>query len=111
TRYAVRSFVQKTTELLDAGIHLLILDLFPPGKRDPQGIHGAIWSRYDEDNPFALPAELPLTLAAYSAGAGVRAFIEPVAVGQALPEMPLFLTPNRYVPVPLEPAYQAAFDA
>jgi hypothetical protein len=55
--------------------------------------------------------DLPLTLAAYSAGAGTRAFIEPVAVGQALPEVPLFLTSNRCVPVPLEPTYLAAFEA
>ncbi len=109
-RHALRSFVEKTTGLLDAGIHLLIIDLFPPGVRDPQGIHAAIWSRYDEDDEFRLPADLPLTLAAYSAGAGVRAYIDPVAVGQALPDMPLFLTPNQYVSVPLEQTYQAAFD-
>jgi hypothetical protein len=33
-----------------------------------------------------------------------------VGVGQALPEMPLFLTGEVYVRVPLEASYQAAFD-
>jgi hypothetical protein len=28
----------------------------------------------------------------------------------ALPEMPLFLDPDRYINVPLEPTYQAAHD-
>jgi hypothetical protein len=109
-RHGLRSFVDKTVELLDAGIHLLVLDLFPPGPRDPQGIHAAIWSQFDDDSDFRLPNGLPLTLAAYRAGVPA-AFVETVAVGQALPEMPLFLTPNRYVPVPLEPTYRAAFDA
>jgi len=110
TRHALRSFIEKANELLNAGIHLLILDLFPPGPRDPQGIHAALWWHDEDDYDFHLPEGLPLTLAAYSAGAGTRAFVEPVAVGQALPEMPLFLTPNRYVPIPLEPTYQAAYD-
>src|SRR5262249_2998996 len=39
SRSALRSFVEKSTEYLDAGVHLLVLDLFPPGQRDPQGIH------------------------------------------------------------------------
>lgn len=31
TRHAMRSFIEKAAELLDRGIHLLILDLTPPG--------------------------------------------------------------------------------
>ena len=42
-RAAARSFVEKAAELLERRIHLLILDLHPPGRRDPQGIHGLIW--------------------------------------------------------------------
>lgn len=52
-----------------------------------------------------------LTLVAYSAGYVKRAFIEPLAVGEALPDMPLFLEPELYVPVSLEATYQAAFEA
>lgn len=29
-------------------MHVLVIDLFPPTPRDPQGIHQAIWSeKYD----------------------------------------------------------------
>src|SRR5262249_14729645 len=35
----LRAFVEKATELLHKKIHLLILDLLPPGRRDPNGIH------------------------------------------------------------------------
>jgi hypothetical protein len=110
SRHALRSFVDKAVELLDAGVHLLVIDLFPPGPRDPQGIHGAIWSEI-EGSDFQLPPEQPLTVVAYSAGEVMQAFIEPIAAGDALPDMPLFLQPDRYVPVPLEASYQAAFDA
>ena len=36
-------------------------------------------------------ADEPLTLAAYSAGPVKTAYVEPAAVGDLLPEMPLFL--------------------
>ncbi len=108
--HALRSFVEKAMELLDAGIHLLVVDLFPPGPRDPHGIHGAIWSEYVGDD-FPAPPGRPLTLVAYSAGDLKRAFIEPASVGEVLPEMPLFLQPSVYVLVPLEATYQSAFEA
>ncbi|HUY32276.1 MAG TPA: DUF4058 family protein [Pirellulales bacterium] len=110
SRHTLRSFVEKSIELLDAGIHLLVLDLFPPGPRDPQGIHGAIWSEMI-DGHFSLPPEKPLTLVSYSAGSSKRAFIEPTSVGDELPRMPLFLEPEFYVDVPLDASYQSAFDA
>jgi hypothetical protein len=106
----LRAFVQKALEFLDAGVHLLILDLFPPGPRDPQGIHQCIWSEILDDG-FQLPSDKPLTLAVYSAGYVKKSFIEPVAVGDRLPDMPLFLEPELYVPVPLEATYQAAWEA
>jgi hypothetical protein len=110
SRHALRSFVAKAVELLDAGIHLLVVDLFPPGPRDPQGIHKAIWSEIVDDD-FQLPPDESVTLVAYSAGEVKRAFIEPVTAGATLPDMPLFLEPGRYVPVPLEATYQSAFAA
>jgi hypothetical protein len=109
-RHGLRSFVDKAVELLRGGIHLLILDLFPPGRRDPQGINKAIWDEIG-DNDFALPPDQPLTLGAYIGYPIPEAFIEPTAVGLALKEMPLFLSPEVYVPVPLEATYQAAWEA
>jgi hypothetical protein len=108
SRQALRSFVGKACELLDSGIHLLVVDLFPPSERDPQGIHKAIWDEI-QDEPFTLPADKPLTLAAYSAGFPKTAYIEPVAVGDELPPMPLFLAPGEYVQAPLEATYQATW--
>ena len=40
----------------------------------------------------------------------VTCYVEPLAVGAALVEMPLFLTPDRYVNVPLGQAYLAAYE-
>ncbi len=47
-RAALRSFAEKSAQLLDQRIHLLILDLHQLGKFDPQGIHGAIWEEIAE---------------------------------------------------------------
>lgn len=109
-RAALRDFVAKGVDLLRRGVHLLIVDLFPPSARDPNGIHGAIWAEV-ADEPFVLPDDAPLTLVSYSARSPLTAYVEPVAVGSALPEMPLFLDPSRYVSCPLEPSYLATWQA
>ncbi len=108
SRHALRSFVEKAVEALYRGYHLLVIDLFPPGPRDPNGIHGAIWTEFCDDS-FVQPAGEPLTLAAYSAGPRKRAYVEPTAVGRELIDMPLFLEDEIYVNVPLESTYRAAY--
>ena len=60
SRHAIRAFARKAVEFLQAGVHLLIVDLFPPGRRDPQGIHKVIWDHI-HDEPFTLPPDKPLT--------------------------------------------------
>jgi hypothetical protein len=107
----VDEFVSKARNALDAGIHLLVVDLFRPGRHDPCGIHGAILqglSQTDECD-YPVPADEPLTLAAYASGQRVESYVEHLPVGGKLPEMPLFLQAERYVNVPLEETYDAAY--
>jgi hypothetical protein len=104
----LRAFVEKTSDLIQQGVHALVIDLFPPTKRDPQGLHKAIWDEF-EDEDFTPPADKPLTLASYSAGPVKTAYVEPIAVGDELPDMPLFLEPELYVPVPLEATYRTTW--
>ena len=105
---SVEQFVAKAVETLDLGVHLLLLDLHTPGRHDPRGMHGAVWNQLN-DVPYDLPPEEPLTAASYAAGPPVEAYLEHLALGAALPDMPLFLRSDRYVPVPLEATYQAAY--
>lgn len=109
SRHAVGAFARKAVALLHAGVHLLIVDVFPPGRRDPQGMHKVIWDRLREE-PFTLPPDKRLTVAAYAVGTETVAYVEPVAVGDPLPDMPVFLTADRYVPCPLEATYQTAWE-
>jgi hypothetical protein len=109
SRHGIRAFVRKVTASIEHGLHVLIIDLFPPGPRDPNGIHPVIWSEFrDEDH--VQPADKPLTLVSYEAGPRTRAYVQPSAVGSPLSPMPLFLEPERYVDVPLEATYQEAFQ-
>ncbi len=101
--------VKKAIEFLKAKVNLLIIDLFPPTNRDPQGLHQLIWEQI-ENEPFELPADKPLTLAAYSSGDCITAYIEPVAAGDALPDMALFLTSESYVPCPLAATYETTWN-
>lgn len=108
SQHALRSLVEKSYDLLSNGISLLVVDLFPPSRRDPQGIHKAIWDTI-RDEPFELPPDKPLTVAAYLGGLLKRAYVEPVAVGDLLPGLPIFLDERTYVPSPLETTYQSTW--
>lgn len=100
------SFGRKARDALAAGIHLLIVDLFPPGPRGPQGIHPVIWGPTNDE--FSPVPDKPLTCAAYLGAPSFEAFIEPIAVGDELPNMPLFLSTEKYVLVPLDRTYSQA---
>lgn len=106
--HGIRSLVEKLEHLLRASVHLLVIDLFPSSSRDPHGLPHLLWERFGEDD-LTLPEDRTLSVAAYAAGASPEAFVQPLAVGQPLPEMPLFLTSELYVPVPLETTYDAAW--
>jgi hypothetical protein len=58
----------------------------------------------------SLARDRPLTTVAYSAGATIDAFVAHFAVGEPIPRMPLFLTRENYVDVPLEETYMAAWQ-
>ena len=109
TRAKFHDFVEKTMDFLIKGVHLLVIDLLPPTPRDPQGIHKAIWDEI-QDEPFELAPDKTLTLASYSAGLEKVAYVEPIAVGNVLPDMPLFLEPEMYILAPLEATYQTTWS-
>jgi len=104
----VERLVDKSVGALQQGIHLLLVDLYPANKWNPDGLHGAIWPIVGGGD-FHLPPAKPLTAAAYLAERSPQAFVEPLAVGQTLPDMPLFLRDLRYILVPLESTYCAAY--
>jgi hypothetical protein len=106
---ALDAFAEKALAAVNQGYHLLIVDILPPGRFDRQGIHGTIWSRI-EGPGYEAPRDRPMTLAAYTSGAVVTAYVEPVGLGDQLPAMPLFLDPGHYVNVPLEATYEAAWQ-
>jgi hypothetical protein len=93
-------------------VHVAVVDLFPPSPFDPGGMNGEIRRDLaevcDEENGVS-DAE-PLSLASYVAGPVIEIYSEELAVGAVLPETPLFLSPERYVSLPLESTYLSAYQ-
>ena len=109
----VEEFAAKVASALALGIHVLVIDLFPPGPCEPSGMHAAVRELLEdgeESAPDDRPADEPLSLVSYVAGQPVDAYFESLALGRSLPDMPLFLQADRYINVPLEATYQAAFQ-
>jgi uncharacterized protein DUF4058 len=106
---SLNEFTKKIVDFLDAGIHSLVVDLFPPTKRDPFGIHKAIWDQIIEEE-FAFPEGCDRIAVSYEAGEKFTAYVEPLRVGEPLPQMPLFLIDGLSLKVPLEETYMDAWS-
>jgi hypothetical protein len=111
SKQAFKEFVETSQEFIKAGVHLLVIDLFPPTKRYPQGVHQAIWDEFEEeDTEFNFPNETSRILASYNSGRRKEAYVEPLALNASLPDMPLFLTGQQYINVSLERCYVASWS-
>jgi len=110
TKHAIASFIAKAVDFIRNGIHFLAIDLFPPGPRDPHGLAQAIWDELVGEPLGTRPADKLLTVAAYDAGDELTAYVDGLAVGDLLPDAPLFLAPGWYVNVPLEQTYMASWN-
>ena len=108
SRSALSDFVDKIIDFLRAEIHVLVVDLFPPTPRDPLGIHKLIWDEIS-DEPFAFPVGKDRILASYQSGTEKVAYVEPIAVGDVMKDMALFVSEAMRVDVPLESTYQSAW--
>lgn len=105
---SLQDFVGKVHSSIDWGVHVLVIDILPPDRHDPRGMHAVIWESFDSEE-YLPPVGKPLTLASYAAHVVPEAYVEPVAIGDSLGEMPLFLENGNYVNVPLEQTYLDAY--
>ena len=106
---SVKSFVDKVGSALSHGCHVLVADLFPPGRYDEDRLHGAIAFSTGCRDDLELPNDKPLTLSSYVALELIEGYVEALSVGEAIPDMPLFLTPDYYINLPLEATYATAY--
>ena len=103
---AVDRFVGKLADALDREVAVVLIDLHPPTRHAPRGLHGALLEEIG--GAYDPPAGKPLAAAGWRTGPDARAYVQPLAAGDPLPTVPLFLSPDRYVTVPLAPDYAAA---
>lgn len=106
---AFNQFAEKVVEFLTSGVHVVLVDLFPPTARDPDGADRAVWERIGGEPFEPRPAGKPLTVVGFEAGDEITAYSDPVAVGDTLPDAPLFLAPEVHVRTPLEQTYMASW--
>jgi hypothetical protein len=106
---SLEDFCDKIVEAIRGRVHVLVVDLFSPTRRDPFGIHKAIWDHFEDDDPLEVTSSQNRFFASYEADGVNTAYIETLAVGDPLPTMPLFIAPSAHILVPLEDAYMQAW--
>lgn len=109
SRRAVEQFQEKIAEALERGCHVVMLDILPPGRHDPSGMHAAFWNRHFESS-HGVTEDEPYGVSSYCADLVPHGYFEPVGLGRPLPNIPLFLTTDSYVNLPLEETYLVAWE-
>jgi hypothetical protein len=107
------AFGNRIKRFLEHSVAVVVIDLFPTPPGTPT-VHDAIWGKIDRE-AFGLRPEKSLVLASYQSDdewpPAIKAWVTPLAVDDPLPEMPLFVAPDRDIGLPLEATYQAAWSA
>ncbi len=111
-RRALDAFRRKINLLLDQRVHLLLIDILPPGPVDPDGLPIALSVTDPMDVPVVTEAEPYSVLSVRCSEDSdlLGGFAEMIGRNQPIPEMPLFLSEDHYVNVPLEATYLRAWD-
>ena len=107
-RASAEEFVAKGREAIDAGVHLVVVDLFPPTRATRRGLAPGVWRKYDP-TPVVAPPGQPLCLASVLATDRPEGFFKFLAVGEDLPSFPLFLAATLAVNLPLADTYAEVF--
>ena len=111
---SVAAFADKAAAAIEHGVHVSVIDLLPPTRHDaPHGLipKAAEAAGLGDPEELGIPAGKPLMVAAFDADRPPSLWAEPLAVGDELPDLPVFLKPGRYVDVPLSLTYAAAWQA
>lgn len=111
---SVTTFADKVAGALRAGIHVALIDLTPPGRHLPDGWPAAIAEQYGGPAEPAdpQPADRPLAFLSYVAGEpDADGYFRYRRVGDPVPDIPLFLTADHYISLPLADTYARSFRA
>jgi hypothetical protein len=102
------AFMLKAHSCLNQGIHFTYVDVHPPSALCSDGIHGAMCVENGDDPPENAPDNF-LSAAGYEAGSIVNGYVNCFAIGDPIPDTPLFLHHDFHVMLPLEATYMQAF--
>lgn len=114
---SVARFCEQTGRMIASGLHVSVVDILRPTPSAAEGMHAEIWRRcYRDEGPALMSQDRPVLTVAYNVTNDVgemvpEAFVTTSELGQPLPDLPLFLEEDRYVPVPLAATYARTWEA
>jgi hypothetical protein len=107
----VRDYAESVIGLLNQHVNYMMFDLLGSSDSNPNGLHYEIWRWFNDDEGHALPDGEPIAYACYRAISMPEAYFDFKPIGDALPDVPIFLSETEHARLPMEPIYQAAHDA
>lgn len=106
------AFVHTTVAAVRRRVNVLLVDVHKTGKFDQDGINACIRNILSPHSKPIIDKPRHSTLASYCPDPprSLDIYLEHVAPDMPLPDMPIFLNPDRYVNVPLEATYLEAWN-
>jgi len=109
-RSKVDQFASKCMGYLESGIHLAVLDVQVPTTQVRVGFHALICDAMGQDPPEAPQGHDRQVVSYQVRSSGYpRAYVAQLKVGSPLPDLPLFVLPDKFLSLPLEATYGAAY--
>ena len=109
SRAKFQELVDKAVEFIRLGINVLVIICYRRRGEILKGFTRRSGTRSTRSRSTCRPTNGSLWRRT-SAGLEKVACVEPIAVGDVLPDMPLFLEPEIYIPAPLDATYELTWS-
>ena len=98
-------FCGKVLDYVQRGIHVVV-EPHPPKRSLPSGLQAEVWRTVCEE---PLVGVGPMRWVTYAVNSRITAYVQSADVGLSVPDLPLFLSGDTYVDLPLAETYAEAY--
>ena len=99
-------FCGKVLDYVQRGIHVVVVEPHPPKRSLPSGLQAEVWRTVCEE---PLVGAGPMRWVTYAVNYRITAYVQSADVGLSVPDLPLFLSGDTYVDLPLAETYAEAY--
>jgi hypothetical protein len=107
--YRKRALVESAVGAVTRGIHVVMIELHGDARDPSDTIAESVWRELG-NSPWERSVEFPFTLVSFHCQEPTEVYLDQTKAGLSLTAVPLFLSRDTFVPLPLEETYLATWE-